>query len=86
MKRPKRKGSGRQQPRPDWDPFSRAFDQAFRLRDGEQLTTARLIKLYRISRPTAVRDLARLRILLRRDDDVRPGVPTLLRLSDGQAR
>lgn len=86
MKRAKRKGGGHQQPRPDWDPFARAFDQALRLRNGETLTTARLVKLYAISRPTAVRDLGRLRALLRRDDDVRPGVPNPLRLSDGQAR
>lgn len=81
-----RKKRGRYQPRPDWDPFSRAFDQATRLRNGEELTTRRLVKLYGISRPTAVRDLARLRALLRHTADVRPGVPNPLRLPNGATR
>lgn len=86
MRKPKRKPTGRQQPRPDWDPFARAFDQALRLRRGESLTTLRLIELYRISRPTAKRDLNRLRDLLKCSDDVRVGVSNPVRLSNGATR
>jgi hypothetical protein len=73
-------GGGRA-PRCDWDAFARGFDMACRLRSGETLTTARLVKLYGISRSTALRDMNYLRAVLRLGEAT-PRVPNAIRLSD----